>query len=77
MGTTTVEVWVLVDAAGDSAVGASPEDCRASYEENIQALNDAEAFRMVKVSLVVPPPAVAELSGTVAEDGKVATLVTG
>ncbi len=48
------EVWVVVDAAGDYAVGISAEAAREKYEEDIGALNEADGFRLVKVALHVP-----------------------
>jgi hypothetical protein len=56
MGYVEAEVWVLVDAAGDAAVGSSVEAARDKYEEDVQELSQSDGFRMVKVLLKVPVP---------------------
>ncbi len=56
MKTIDVEVWIVVDSCGDSAVGTDAHEARERFEENVQNLNDAEGFRMVKVIVKVPLP---------------------
>ncbi len=62
-----VEVFVLVDAVGDAAIGTSEQEARENYEREIQSLADADGFRLVKVSVAVPLPAVVELTAEAAE----------
>ena len=67
-----VTVWVLVDDAGDYAVGAGedgPGEARQQYEENVQPLAEAGGFRMVQVKLAIPAPelSVIELTATAPE----------
>lgn len=52
----TAEVFVLVDANGDYAVGNSREHAIEKYEEDIQAVADCEGFRLVKLDVSVPLP---------------------
>lgn len=66
--TCQVEVWVVVDAEGQYAVGVDAETARRAYANEIGALEETEGFRLVKVGLTVPMPAVAELSGVVPVD---------
>ena len=61
--TCKCEVWLCVDSAGDYASGADEAAARESYEENVQALSDADGFRLVKVTVNVPLPEVVELTG--------------
>src|SRR5262245_11035177 len=58
---TTVELVVLVDSCGDSAIGTDAEAAREAYEENVQALNECDGFRIVKVRVRVPLPEIATL----------------
>jgi hypothetical protein len=52
----TVEVWVIVDAAGDTAQGEDLQTAKEQYAERIGALEDSEGFRAVKVLVRVPLP---------------------
>jgi hypothetical protein len=63
------ELFVLVDAAGDYAVGKDEAAAREAYENEIQALSDADGFRLVKVTVNVPLPEVVELTGDAPEHG--------
>jgi hypothetical protein len=69
MATTTIEVWVMVDSAGDYAVGKDTEGAKEQYGNDIQAPEDAEGFRLVKLLLTVPLPEVVEASGTMPDEG--------
>jgi hypothetical protein len=74
--TTQVEVWVLVDANGDYAVGRDAADAREDYDNDIgNDVDEMGGFRLVKVLLTVPLPVVVELSGTVPADGQAALRV--
>jgi hypothetical protein len=68
--TVSVEVFILVDADGDSASGNTPQEAREQYEENVGALSDADGFRMCKVVVLVPLPAVAVLTGAASGQGE-------
>jgi hypothetical protein len=61
MKTIEVEVYIIADHAGDSAQGDSPAAAREAYENNIQALNECDGFRMCKITVTVPLPEVAVL----------------
>lgn len=63
------EIFLLVDSCGDYAVGNSIEAAREKYEEGIQALTDAEGFRIVKLLVKVPLPEVVEMTGEVPAQG--------
>ena len=56
-----VEVVVLVDSCGDSAIGTDEAAARESYEENIQALSECDGFRLVKIKVKVSLPEIAEI----------------
>ncbi len=64
-----VEVWVLVDSNGDYAAGSSQEQAKEHYEHDVQPVADTDGFRLVKVTVSVPLPQTAELTGSVADDG--------
>jgi hypothetical protein len=59
------EIWVLTDTNGDYAVGIDADEARVKYEEQIGELAVCDGFRLVKVSLSVPLPSVAEVSGSI------------
>jgi hypothetical protein len=56
-----VEIFVLVDADGDSVIGVTEQDARDNYEADIQPLAECNGFRIVKVTVQVPLPCVQEL----------------
>lgn len=60
--TVEIEVWVMVDACGDYAVGTDEDSAKESYSDGIGA---TEPARMVKVILTVPKPKAVTLRGTV------------
>jgi hypothetical protein len=62
METVQVEVWVIVDADGDYAVGSSMDDAGEAFDDNIGGHSPRRA---VKVTLTVPKPKAVELVGTV------------
>lgn len=64
METTQVEVWCLVDEAGNYAVGIDAEAAAEKYGEDVGE-SDAVAKRLVKVVLTVPIPKPVELVGVV------------
>lgn len=64
-----VEVFVVVDSAGDYACGVSIDAARERYEEDVQSLADAEGFRVVKCTLKVALPECVVLSGTAPANG--------
>lgn len=59
--TITAEVVVLVDSCGDYALGKDEADAREAYENQIQALSECDGFRLIKVRVRVPLPAITEL----------------
>lgn len=75
--TATVEVWVLVDAAGEVVAGTSEEQAAERYGEEVGELAAAAGFRMVKLTLTVPLPKPIEITATVADAEEVATVAVG
>lgn len=71
---TTVEVVVLVDAAGNHSVGLTREAAVERYEEEVGELSAAEGVRYFHVSLTVPLPTAVTLSGEVDEADEPAVL---
>ncbi len=70
--TITAEVFLLVDFAGDWAIGIDEAVAREAYEATVQPLADCDGFRLVKVCVKVPLPAVVELTGEAPEQGEAA-----
>ena len=68
------EVFLVIDQAGDYAVGNSPEAAREKYAEDIGELSEAEGFRMVKLAVRVPLPELVELAVEVPAVGNAALL---
>jgi hypothetical protein len=74
MNTATVEVWVVVDENGDSAIGADQTAALAAYDENIGRDDDTPVgLRFAKVTVAVPLPTTFELEVKAAEDEPQAT----
>ena len=63
------EVFLVVDAAGDYAVGNDREAAIAEYENTIQPLADTEGFRIVRCMVKIALPEMVELTGTAPSDG--------
>jgi hypothetical protein len=63
------ELFILVAADGEYAVGATEEAALTSFEENIGALNKQDGFRLVKVTVAVPLPTIPELAGEAPTEG--------
>jgi hypothetical protein len=61
------ELWVCLDANGDYAAGSTDEAARNQYESDVGELAACDGFRLFKLVLTLPTPAVAELAGRVAE----------
>ena len=61
--TTTVEVWVLVDAVGDVEIGRDEDEVNTRWEDNIGTGGGNR--RMVRVTLTVPLPRVQELTAVI------------
>jgi hypothetical protein len=70
-----LEVWVCVDSNGDYGTDNEADGAIAAYEDSIGPLNQAEGFRLVKLTVGVPLPVALELFGSVADD-QPATLTT-
>jgi hypothetical protein len=69
-------MYACVDTEGDYGIGKDVGAARESYENDIQALNECEGFRIVQVTLQVSVPAVAELTGVVSDSGEPTGLTT-
>lgn len=63
-----IEVWILVDAAGDYVASDDADDVRERYADQIGELNECDGFRLVKVKVSVPRPVVIGAAATVADD---------
>lgn len=71
----TVEVWVLVDEAGDYVAHADPALLNEAYDDQIGGERDSLSFRRVKVTITIPLPKPVELVGTVAAEPEGGELV--
>ena len=69
MAKTNLEVWVLVDAQGDYAVGPCQPSSTEAYEQNVGSLADANGYRLYQLNLTVTLPEVVEVSAELPEDG--------
>jgi len=63
--TMQVEVWVMVDQDGCSAVAGTAADAANDFHCTHGEPEAGHATRMVKVVLTIPVPAVAEVAVTV------------
>jgi hypothetical protein len=63
-----IEVWILIDAAGDAVAGDDADHVRERYADQIGELADADGFRLVKVKVSVPLPVVIGATAEVADD---------
>lgn len=57
-----VEVWVVVDADGDYAVGKDEDEATSAFEENV---GGSGGRRCVRITVRVPLPKPIELTGVV------------
>lgn len=57
------ELVILVDSNGDYAFGKDEAGAREAYENEVGALNECDGFRLVKVAVNVPLPAIVEMTG--------------
>lgn len=71
MKTKTLEVWVVVDADGDYAVGTDEETACDAFDSEV---GGNHGRRVVKMSVTVPLPAVIELTGEVPAEPEPAAL---
>jgi len=69
MASETCEVFLCVDSAGNYGVGKDEAAARENYESDVQALSDADGFRLVKVTVAVPLPEMVELVGEAPAEG--------
>ncbi len=65
MATATLEVWIVVDDAGDYATGTSADEATENYEANVQEVTNAMGIRTVCLNLTVPLPKTIELTADV------------
>ena len=72
METHEVEVWVVVDADGDYAIGRDAESANTAFDEDIG--RGENCTRMVKVTLKIPAPRPVELVGEVPAESNEGTL---
>ncbi len=73
----TCEVWICVDTAGDYGAGKDIDAARQSYTDDIGAIDEAEGFRFVKVTVTVPLPVVVELTGDAPAQGAATLSIAG
>ncbi len=74
MQTVEVEMWCAVDSNGDYGLGKDQDAARANYNDDVGDIAECDGFRLVKITVKVPLPIVAELTGEVAEQGEPAEL---
>lgn len=67
MEPVTCEVFVLIAASGDYAVGTSEEAARERFQEDIGGLEEQDGFRIVKLLVKAVLPAIVPFE-TVAPD---------
>ena len=63
------ELVIVVGADGEYAVGKDEATAREAFENDIGALNEQDGFRLVKVTVAVPLPAIPELTGEAPAEG--------
>lgn len=56
-----IEVYIVVDAEGNSAIGETKEQAIERYEEEVGSLNECDGFRIVRGGFKVPRPDVMEV----------------
>ena len=71
-----IELYAVIDAGGDYAVGNTAEAAREKYEEDIGELNAVEAFRTIKIKVCVPLPEVVEMVGQAPAQGTGSLVVS-
>ena len=62
-GYTVVEVWVIVDADGNSVLGESAEQAAERYTDDYT--DEGQARRVIRATINVPTPKHVELVATV------------
>jgi hypothetical protein len=72
--TCEVEIFVVVDAAGDYGVGTDAENARTHYEDSVGDLTNSDGFRTLKLTVTIPLPEIMTLTGEADDDGPPATL---
>ncbi len=73
--TTTCEVWIMVDEAGDYVVAVQESDLADRYAEDIQDIGNAGGLRRIKIVVTVPLPVTVELVGVVPVQGEASLTV--
>ncbi len=68
MAKVSHEVFIVVDANGDCAVGTTADAARESFDDNVGGLADGEGFRMVRVTVSVPLPEIIDVTAEVEDD---------
>ncbi len=76
MKSAAVEIWVVVDENGDSAVGPDQSAALAAYDENVGRDDDNPVgLRFVKIAVSVPLPETIELAATVTAEESASVAV--
>lgn len=63
-----LEIYVVVDSDGNYSCGVNASLARENYGNDVQAIEEADGFRMVCVKLQVALPAEVTVEGTVSHD---------
>lgn len=63
---TSVEIYIIVDSDGNSAIGTDESGATEAYEADIGELIAVSGFRTVKITVNVPEPEVIELPAPIA-----------
>lgn len=69
---TEVEIWLVIDSEGQAEIAMDEDEALQRFEDQIGGLN---ARRLVKMLLMVEPPASITVSGALPGDGESFTLV--
>ena len=73
--TAQIEVYAIVDADGDYAVGKDAEAAVEKYTEDVGDLSEVDGVRTIKLLVTVPLPVEIVLSGVAVEDQEAALVV--
>lgn len=65
MAKKTCEIWLVIDADGDYAVGADRDEAVENFENQI---GSAAGARIVKINAKITPPAVEETEADISDE---------
>lgn len=74
MQTAKVEVFVLVDEAGDHVASHDQTQLRELYEDRVQAMDGSFGVRVIKIELTVPLPVTSVVQAVIPADDTTPTV---